>query len=401
MKRLLIAISCLISMSVYSQSITNTLGSNGLFTIKDASNNYLTLNQMNGQVNILKTLRLENTTSSTIGVMFKGADRFLHNYGFGNLFLGINSGNFIMTGTGNTGIGYTSIYSNTTGAFNTALGYQSLYLNNTGYQNTAVGNYSLDANYNGFRNTALGSSSLTENTSGTNNTALGYNSMYNNTTGFNNTAIGYSSLSNNLGNYNTALGYNAGSTITTGANLTCIGIDAAPSTATAIDQVTLGNGFVQSLRCNVQTISSLSDMRDKKNITDLTLGLDFLMKVKPRQFNWDKREWYEGNKSDGSKMKETFTAGFISQELDEAQTTENADWLNLVLKDNPEKLEATYGNLLPVMVKAIQDLKEENDLLKERLSMLEQKVSVETSVKLISQKMKNQNISNTKSGEEK
>ena len=85
MKRLLIAISCLISMSVYSQSITNTLGSNGLFTIKDASNNYLTLNQMNGQVNILKTLRLENTTSSTIGVMFKGADRFLHNYGFGNI----------------------------------------------------------------------------------------------------------------------------------------------------------------------------------------------------------------------------------------------------------------------------------------------------------------------------
>ena len=63
-------------------------------------------------------------------------------------------------------------------------------------------------------------------------------------------------------------------------------------------------------------------------------------------------------------MKKTFTAGFISQELDEAQTNENADWLNLVLKDNPEKLEATYGNLLPVIVKAIQDLKEENDLLK-------------------------------------
>ncbi|MBK8381313.1 MAG: tail fiber domain-containing protein [Ignavibacteria bacterium] len=88
------------------------------------------------------------------------------------------------------------------------------------------------------------------------------------------------------------------------------------------------------------------------------------MKVKPRQFNWDKREWYEGNKSDGSKMKETPTAGFISQELDEVQTNENADWLNLVLKDNPEKLEATYGNLLPVIVKAIQELKTENDKLK-------------------------------------
>ena len=45
-------------------------------------------------------------------------------------------------------------------------------------------------------------------------------------------------------------------------------------------------------------------------------------------------------------MKEEPTAGFIAQELDEAQTTGNAEWLNLVLKDNPEKWEATPGNLL-------------------------------------------------------
>ncbi|MBK8553193.1 MAG: tail fiber domain-containing protein [Ignavibacteria bacterium] len=99
------------------------------------------------------------------------------------------------------------------------------------------------------------------------------------------------------------------------------------------------------------------------------------MKVKPRLFNWDKREWYEGNKSDGSKMKEQPTAGFIAQELDEVQTNENAEWLNLVLKDNPDKIEATYGNLLPVMVKAIQELKDENDMLKERLMKFEQMVN--------------------------
>ena len=56
-------------------------------------------------------------------------------------------------------------------------------------------------------------------------------------------------------------------------------------------------------------------------------------------------------------MQETPTAGFIAQELDEAQTTANTEWLNLVLKDNPEKWEATPGNLLPIMVKAIQELK--------------------------------------------
>ena len=343
--------------TVYSQSITNTIGTNGIFTIKDASNNYLTLTQSTGQVNILRSLRLENTSGSTIGVMFKGAEPFLHNFGTQNTFLGIYSGNFATTGSGNSGMGSYTLYSITSGFSNTAIGSQSMYYNNTGYQNTAVGTGSLLSNNSGNRNTALGNSSL-----------------YFNFNGFQNTAVGYNSLLNNNGNYNTALGYNAGSTITTGANLTCIGIDAAPSSATALDQVTLGNGFVQSLRCNVQTISSLSDMRDKKNITDLTLGLDFLMKVKPRQFNWDKREWYEGNNSDGSKMKETPTAGFISQELDEAQTTENADWLNLVLKDNPEKLEATYGNLLPVMVKAIQELKAEKDELKNENNEMKQRL---------------------------
>jgi len=112
-------------------------------------------------------------------------------------------------------------------------------------------------------------------------------------------------------------------------------------------------------------------MRDKRNITNLTMGLDFITKLSPRQFNWDKREWYDANISDGSKMQQSPTAGFIAQELDEVQTTANAQWLNLVLKDNPEKLEATYGNLLPIMVKAIQELKAENDALKNKIETLE------------------------------
>ncbi|MBK7160923.1 MAG: hypothetical protein IPH77_20860 [Ignavibacteria bacterium] len=90
------------------------------------------------------------------------------------------------------------------------------------------------------------------------------------------------------------------------------------------------------------------------------------MKVKPRLFNWDKREWYEGNKSDGSKMKETRRQDFISQELDEVQTNENADWLNLVLKDNPEKLEDLWQSSAGDG-KGDTGTYEENDLLKERL----------------------------------
>jgi hypothetical protein len=74
------------------------------------------------------------------------------------------------------------------------------------------------------------------------------------------------------------------------------------------------------------------------------------MKIKPRLYHWDKREWYGDNKSDGSKMQKKSTPGFIVQELDESQKTENAEWLNLVLKDNPEKWEASPGNLLPIII---------------------------------------------------
>ena len=157
---LVLICTLLIFNLINAQSITNTLGTSGIFTIKDASNNYLTLNQSTGQVNILGTLRLENTTSSTTGVIFKGTDRFIHNYGSQNTFVGINSGNFSMTG----------------------------------YENTALGNYSLFSSTSGYRNTAFGTYSLSFNTGGYNNTALGSQSLYSNTTGANNTALGVSSL---------------------------------------------------------------------------------------------------------------------------------------------------------------------------------------------------------------
>ena len=183
-------------------------------------------------------------------------------------------------------------------------------------------------------------------------------------------AVGYYCLYNSGDNNNTAIGNGAGSTLTTGWNTVCVGYNAQPSAYNAYDEITLGNGGIAALRCHVGSITTFSDIRDKKNVRDLTLGLDFLMNVRPRQFNWDRRDWYENGKADGSKMEKKPTAGFVAQELDQAQTKANAEWLNLVLKSNPERLEATSGNLLPVMVKAIQELKNENDELKNELVAL-------------------------------
>jgi hypothetical protein len=254
--------------------------------------------------------------------------------------------------------------------FNVAVGYEALRgstipANNTGNRNTAVGYTTLQNNSTGSNNSAFGFSSNYLNSTGSDNSSFGSYSLTNNTTGYENSAFGRSSLyANTTGFGNSAFGNGAGQFISSGSNLTCIGYNAEPTSGSATNQITLGNSAVTSLRCAVTTITALSDARDKKNIKDLGLGIDFLMKLKPRQYNWDKREWYENNISDGSKMNEEPTAGFIAQELDEAQITANAEWLNLVLKDNPEKWEATPGNLLPIMVKAIQELTIKNEKLK-------------------------------------
>jgi hypothetical protein len=431
----------------FSQSINLTLGSGGVFTLKDASTSYFTLSQSTGNLTLNQSMVFPVTTSSNTGIIFKGTDRFLHNFGTNNTFLGVNSGNFTMTGVSNTAVGNLTLYSNTTGSYNiaiggaalqlnttgsgnTALGLGCLLLNTAGNYNTAIGGYSLLRNSFGTQNTALGYESLSYNNNGSGNSAIGFQSLNSNTAGINNTAVGNQSLFSNItGNYNTALGYqsnysgiyttfntstgyqslfynvgsfntaigyqslfsnsdgenstaigfrtlynnniglgqntavgwNSGSNVISGVNNTFIGYSAQPLTSSSSNSITLGDNRINSLRCNITSITSLSDMRDKKNIKELSLGLDFITKLHPRQFNWDKREWYDDNISDGSKMKEAPTAGFIAQELDEAQTTAGADWLNLVLKDNPEKWEATYGNLLPVVVKAIQDLKSEKD----------------------------------------
>ena len=486
----------LISYQAYSQNITNTLGTDGEFKIKDASTTFLTLRQGDGLLSIHRNIWLEDVAGTEVGILYKGDKRFLHNFapsdvnGY-NTFLGLDAGNFTMSGTGtnssyNTGIGYSSLYSNTTGSYNTALGFKSLYTNTTGVDNTALGyaslfynttgssntamgdeslssnttgsynaalgDESLSSNTTGFSNTAVGFRSLYKNTTGYRNTAIGDSSLYSNTTGYGNTAmgyyslwyntigryniaigygslwsntegsfntamgdgslesntdgsyntaVGYDALSNTTGNnntamgymslylnttgvYNTALGYGAGYQIMTGNNNTLIGYDSDPSSGTVNNEITLGDNNITALRCNVQTITSLSDARDKKNINYLSLGLDFITKLKPRQFNWDRREWYEDNKSDGSKMEEELTAGFIAQELDKVQQSENAEWLELVYKSNPEKLEATTGNLLPVMVKAIQELNDKNESLEIEIVKLKSEIE---SLKSVNEKL--------------
>lgn len=246
--------------------------------------------------------------------------------------LGNQAGNALTTGGQNTFAGSLSGFNNTTQTACTYIGYQAgqgTLASNGGSGNvaigtsamglcratsscTAVGNLSLRV-VQAADNTAVGSLTLDAETTGIQNTAIGSQAGHSQTPGFNNTS---------------SFGYQA--------------------FATASNQVTLGNPSVATLRCQVTTITALSDLRDKWDVQDLSLGLDYINQVQFRQFKRAHR--------DGSRETNTFEAGIIAQELRDLQQRTDTAWMELVLEADPERLEATPGKLLFPMGVAIQQI---------------------------------------------
>lgn len=124
--------------------------------------------------------------------------------------------------------------------------------------------------------------------------------------------------------------------------------------------ITLGASTLASLRSNQTSISSLSDLRDKSNIEELTLGLEFINSVRPVKFTWDRRTPDDFNGK--------VAAGFIAQEVLEAQTDADAAYMDLVDESNPEQLHVKAGNILPALVKAIQELTDRVEALEAKLT---------------------------------
>ena len=218
---------------------------------------------------------------------------------------------------------------------------------------TAVGAFALDESTNGAqkRNSAFGTSACTRVTTGVSNSAFGASALSSLITSSFNSAFGDLALQSSTAGMNTAFGAAAGNTLTTGSNDTFVGYDAQPSAVGASNEITLGNSSIATLRCQVTSITALSDIRDKTDIVPLTTGLSTVMALNPVRFTWNMR--------DGGKVG-VKDSGFIAQDL---QTVDD-EWLRLVYAENPEKLEASYGRLIPVLVKAIQELKAEVDLLR-------------------------------------
>jgi hypothetical protein len=131
---------------------------------------------------------------------------------------------------------------------NTSIGAFAMENVKSGQNNVAVGTWA-GRNNNGDSNTMLGTLSGTNITSGNNNTALGYGSMRTNIDGTDTTSVSGS----------TAVGYNAR---VSGSN-----------------QVQLG--FTGSTTYAYGAVQDRSDIRDKADVQDTALGLDFINKLRP------------------------------------------------------------------------------------------------------------------------
>ena len=258
------------------------------------------------------------------------------------------------SGSSNTATGLQSLYSNTNGSFNTASGANALLYNTSGTQNTASGVNALYSNTTGTHNTASGVNALYSNTTGTQNTATGRNALYNNTTGINNTALGYYS---NFGSV-TSRTYN---------NTTCLGYNSSP---TGSDQVILGNTSANTY-VKGGTVQSTSDLRDKTDVIDTQLGLNFINKLRPVDYKWDIRSDYneivvDGSSNtiikhdkDGSKKRFRYHHGLIAQEVKSVMDELNIDfggYQDHSVKGGEDQLTLGYSELIGPLIKAVQEL---------------------------------------------
>jgi hypothetical protein len=186
------------------------------------------------------------------------------------------------------------------------------------------------------------------------------------------------------GHSNTCIGAAAGDVLTTGYENVSLGKLSDPPASGSTYHFILGGSNISNLQCNDTSISSLSDERDKAEITNLPseAGLSFINSLKPRTFYWDRREWYDDETPDGSKIKRTHRKwkpnsgkrmGFIAQEVQAAiDSPGNIDYMNeMVSKWDSDKLQFGLGYLMTPLVKAVQELSAENTALAARVKALE------------------------------
>ena len=314
------------------------------------------------------------------------------------------------TGASLVGIGESALNANTTGSFNTAVGRGSLAGCTTGGYNVAIGDGAMGAAaHTGNYNTAVGRSALRLITTGSSNCGVGLAAGDAITSGNSNVFVGEGSgQSNTTGSENTFVGWHAGQSasdysggvnMTTGSHNTYIGMSCSGAANNSIGEVVLGRAIIGGgnntfrvgvtysstntatlpLNGSATTFTAASDVRLKENITDSSVGLNFINDLRPITYTWKARKdvptdmsQYEENISTPCRGTGQTNYGFVAQEVKAVIDNHNlVDGQNIHRVDPDGTHELAPAELVPMLVKALQEADNKIDALVARVTTLE------------------------------
>ncbi|CAB4189601.1 Intramolecular chaperone auto-processing domain containing protein [uncultured Caudovirales phage] len=192
--------------------------------------------------------------------------------------------------------------------------------------------------------------------------------------GLRNTGVGYKVLASmtSAGTNNTAIGYQALTNSTTYVNCTGVGSN---SNVTGSNQVQLGDENTTVYAYG--SVASRSDIRDKKEIRNTTLGLNFILNLRPVDYKWDYRDSYRTNNSinnittDGTHLRNRFHHGFIAQEVNETCNNTFGGYQDHSVANGEDCCTLGYTEFIAPMVKAIQELYNIIEQQQTRINILE------------------------------
>ena len=217
--------------------------------------------------------------------------------------------------------------------------------------------------------------------------------------GSGNTCLGYQAglVLKGAANSNVFLGREAGAAVTTGTNHVIIGDNAEASGDATANEIVLGNNATGTAASTVlfgaggNTIraamdgsttswtAASSDERYKENIETSTAGLSFINDLRPVTYNWKKKQdvpedtpgYEEGSDEPvlGYEYGKTLH-GFIAQEVKSAieNHSEIKEGFYMWQKDNHDIQTVADGAVIPILVKAVQELSQQVEDLKKQIN---------------------------------
>lgn len=306
---------------------------------------------------------LYHITSGEENVSVGGLAGYNQTIANGNTNVGYKAGESQIVFGDCTAIGHYALQANLV-AGNTSVGSGAAKRVTTATGIVAVGEGALSSNITGNYCTAVGSNSQ-QNATGEGSSSLGHQSSFNLTTGTNVTTIGnFAGYTTTTGSGSTYVGDNAGFADDTGDYNTGLGKSALASSASGVsnssglghgaevtgsNQVQLGNASTTTYAYGA--VHNRSDERDKTEIQDTELGLDFLNALRPVDYKWNYRE----QDTVGTR----FHHGLIAQEVKQTMDSLGVDFGGFQdhsINGGDDVLSLGYGEIIGPLIKAVQEL---------------------------------------------